>query len=45
MHSIADDLEVKSGLARLKRYLACWRLFRELDQLTHPRRPSNREGP
>jgi hypothetical protein len=34
MHYIADDLEmdswVKAGLARLERYLACWRLFTEL---------------
>jgi hypothetical protein len=34
MHYIADDLEmdawVKAGLARLERYLACWRLFTQL---------------
>jgi hypothetical protein len=34
MRYIADDLDmdswVKAGLARLERYLACWRLFREL---------------
>ena len=33
MHYIADDLDtdawVKAGLARLERYLACWRLFTE----------------
>jgi hypothetical protein len=34
VHYIADDLDmdswVKAGLARLERYLACWRLFTEL---------------
>jgi hypothetical protein len=34
MHYIADDLDmeawVNAGLARLERYLACWRLFTEL---------------
>jgi hypothetical protein len=34
MHYIADDLDmdawVEAGLTRLKRYLACWRLFTEL---------------
>jgi hypothetical protein len=33
MHYIAVDLDteawVKSGLARLERYLACWRLFND----------------
>lgn len=44
MHPIADDLEARSRLARLKRYLACWRLFRELDRMTNPARPTNRGG-
>jgi hypothetical protein len=34
MHYIANDLDmdawVKAGLARLERYLACWRIFTEL---------------
>jgi hypothetical protein len=34
MHYLADDLDmdawVNAGLARLERYLACWRLFIEL---------------
>jgi hypothetical protein len=34
MHYIADDFDmeawVNAGLARLERYLACWRLFTKL---------------
>ena len=49
MQDIADELEtdawVKAPLARLKRYLAAWRLFRELDRCTHPRHTRNGEGP
>ena len=50
MHYIADDLAtdawVKAGLARLERYLACWRLFTELYPADAPLGTrGTREGP